>query len=287
MTASKTQRNLTLALTALAVLASAVPAAAAEWQDSAIGYRWGYGFKEPGVVDRDGKAKDVAKSIFSFTHADGWKYGGNFLSFDYLVSTSADPGTGGTSGASEFYLVHRTDFSLNEISGSKAFAFGPVRDVSIETGIDLNTKNTQFGSGKVMPVLGPVIAFDVPGFLNVGLLAAREWNRNGFAGGKAVVFKTTGIVATSWGIPLGTHASFAGFANVVLPKGKDAFGTQTKTELLLHPKVLVDVGSFWGWNRAVEAGVGYEYWYNKFGNDHAKLKGCIASTPFVEVAAHL
>jgi len=282
MTIDKMRRS----LLALAALLAAAPAFAAEWQDNAIGYRWGSAFKEPGVVDSNGTAKDVAKSILSFTHVDGWKYGGNFLSFDYLTSTSADPAVGGNSGAAEFYLVYRTDLSLNKVTGGKTFSFGPVRDVSIEAGVDLNTKNTQFGSQKVMPVLGPVVSFAVPGFLNVGVLASREWNRNGFAGGKAVVFDTTAIVATSWGIGYGP-ATFAGFANLILPKGKDGFGGKTKTELLIHPKILVDVGSFVGFKHTLEAGVGYEYWYNKFGNDHTKLKGCVASTPFIEVAAHL
>lgn len=281
MTASKTQRS----LLALAALLAASPAAAAEWQDNALGYRWGATFREPGVVDANGKAKDVAKSILSFTHVDGYKYGGNFLSIDYLVSSKADRAVGGAEGAVEVYAVYRTDLSLNKVSGTQAFAFGPIRDVSIEAGVDLNTKNTAFASHKVMPVVGPVFAFAVPGFLNVGLLAAREWNNNGIVG-KHVRFDTTGILATSWGIPVGP-VTFAGFGNVVLPKGKDGFGAKTKTEVLLHPKVLVDVGSFFGWKHAVEAGVGYEYWLNKFGNDHAKVKGALANTPFVEVAAHL
>jgi hypothetical protein len=286
MTAPKTLWGLAL----LAALLAAAPAAAAEWQDNAIGYRWGYNFKEPGVTKDGtltGQAKDVAKSIVSFTHVDGWKYGGNFLTFDYLTSTSADPSAGGgKQGAAEFYLTYRTDLSLNKITGSKTFAFGPVRDVDIEAGVDLNTKNTGFASQKVMPALGPVVAFDVPGFLNVGLLGVREWNHNGFAQ-KAVVFKTTLMVSASWGIPIGSHVTFAGFGNVVLPKGKDAFGADTVTEVLVHPKLLADVGSFWGWSHALEAGVGFEYWLNKFGNDEKKVHGSEASTPFLEVDAHL
>jgi nucleoside-specific outer membrane channel protein Tsx len=281
MIASKTRR----ALLALAAFLVAAPAFAAEWQDNAIGYRWGYNFREPGVVDANGKPKDVAKSIVSFTHVDGWKYGGNFLTFDYLTSTKADPAVGGAGGAAEFYLTYRTDLSLNKLSGGKTFSFGPVRDVNLEAGVDLNTKNTSFASRKVMPAIGPVVAFDVPGFLNVGVLAVREFNNNGIVG-KNVVFDTTAMVSASWGIPIGP-ATFAGFGNVVLPKGKDGFGAKTKTEVLLHPKILVDVGSFWGWKHAVEAGVGYEYWLNKFGNDNSKVKGSLANTPFLEVAAHL
>jgi len=237
------------------------------------------------VVDSSGKAKDIAKSIFNFTHVDGWKLGGNFLSIDYLVSTDADPAVGGSQGAAEVYVVYRTDLSLNKATGTETFKVGPIRDLKLEAGIDLNTKNTTFASHKVMPVIGPVVAFDVPGFLDVGLLGAREWNQNGIVG-KDVIFKPTLMLTAAWGIPIGP-VTFAGYGDVELPKGKDGFDAQTKTEVLLHPKVLLDVGSFWGWKKAIEVGVGYEYWLNKFGNDNSKVKGSLANTPFAEVDIHL
>lgn len=284
MNASKL-RHLAAALAALSLAALAAPAAAAQWQDNAIGYRWGATFREPGVVDADGKAKDVAKSILSFTHVDGYELGGNFLGIDYLISNDADPSVGGAQGAAELYAVYRTDLSLNKVTGTETFKFGPIRDLSLQAGVDLNTKNTSFASRKIMPVLGAVVAFEVPGFLNVGLLGAREFNQNGVVH-KQVTFDPTLIVSTSWGIPIGP-ATFGGFGNLILPKGKDGFGAETKTELLLHPKLLLDVGQFWGWKKAVEVGVGYEYWLNKFGNDHDKVKGSLANTPFVELALHL
>ena len=193
-------RLLAASLAALCLAALASPAAAAQWQDNAIGYRWGATFREPGVVDSDGKAKDVAKSILSFTHVDGWKLGGNFLNIDYLISNDADPSVGGAQGAAELYAVYRTDLSLNKVTGTETFKFGPVRDLSLEAGVDLNTKNTAFASRKIMPVLGAVVAFEVPGFLNVGLLGAKEFNQNGIVH-KQVTFDPTLIVSTSWGIP--------------------------------------------------------------------------------------
>ncbi len=284
MTASNMHRSL-LALATVAGMLSASPAAGAQWQDNAIGYRWGATFREPGLVGADGEAKDVAKSVFSFTHVDGYKYGGNFLNIDFLVSSKADPAVGRAEGAAEVYVTYRTDLSLNKVTDGKTFAFGPVRDVSLEAGIDLNTKNTAFASHKVMPVVGGVFALDVPGFLNVGFLAAREFNNNGIVG-KHVEFDTTGVLATSWGIPIGP-VTFAGFGNVVLPKGKDGFGNQTKTEVLVRPKLMLDVGSLWGWKKAIEVGGGFQYWLNKFGNDHSKTKGAEEKTPFVEAALHL
>jgi hypothetical protein len=160
-----------------------------------------------------------------------------------------------------------------------------VRGVNVEAGIDLNAKNTTFAPHKVMPALGGVVAFEVPGFLDVGVLAVKEWNHNGIVQ-KHVTFNTAAMFTASGGIPIGPTI-FAGFANVVLPKGKDGFGADTVTEVLFHPKLLLDVGGFWGWKHALEAGVGYEYWQNKFGNDHTKVPGSDQSTYFLEVDGHL
>jgi hypothetical protein len=283
MTPSK---SLHLCLALLAAL-GATSASALEWSDDSFGYRYGATFREPGVVDSGNHAKDVAKSTLSYTHVDGYKLGGNFLNIDFLISSKADRAAGGGTGAAEVYVTYRNDLSLNKVTGGKSFSFGPVRDLSLETGIDLNTKNTTFASHKVMPAIGPAVAFQVPGFLNLAFLATREWNNNGIVG-KAVTFDPTLEVSASWGIPVGP-VSFAGFANVVLPKGKDGFGNETKTEVLLHPKILLDVGQYWGWKHGLEIGGGYQYWLNKFGNDHTLVsnRGSEESALFAEADLHL
>jgi hypothetical protein len=102
-----------------------------------------------------------------------------------------------------------------------------------------------------------------------------------------VEFDPTVMFTTAWGVPLGSlPLSFEGFANVNLPKGKDGFGADTKTEVLVHPKVMFDVGTLWG-SKGYQLGAGYEYWLNKFGNDHNKVVGAKESTVFVEAAVHL
>jgi nucleoside-specific outer membrane channel protein Tsx len=285
MTSTKL-RLLLLSLSALSLLALAHTAKASEWADDSISYRWGTTFREPGVTNSAGDPKNIAKSILNFSHVDGYKYGGNFLSVDMLLSTTADPAVGNGDGAAEVYIVYRHDLSLNKITGTKNFSFGPVRDVNLELGTDLGTKNTSFAAHKVAPCIGPVVTFEVPGYLEFGVLAVKEWNNNGFASNPDVKFDATVMFTTAWGIPFGP-VNFTGFGDVELPKGKDGFGAQTKTEVLLHPKLLLDVGSFWNWKHAIEAGVGYEYWLNKFGNDNSKVPGSLANTPFVEVDVHL
>jgi nucleoside-specific outer membrane channel protein Tsx len=273
------------AVLAAAILAgSAGTAHAADWSDNAFSYEYGTHFAEPGITD------PVAKSIVSFTHVDGYKYGSNFLNIDTLFSDSHDPANGSTKGATEVYAVYRHELSLSKISG-KDLKSGPVRDWGISAGFDWNTKNTTFAPAKRMFVVGPTVNFDVPGFWDLSVMYRSESNTNGlpFAQQHDIRFKNTWYVETAWGIPfqLGSVPfKFKGFANYVPKKGKDTFGNETAGETLVHAALLADVGQLVaGKKDTVFAGVGYEYWNHKFGN--ASGPGINARTPFATVEWHL
>jgi hypothetical protein len=271
----------------LAVLAAALGASGAralDWSDNAFRYWWGPDFTEPA------NPSHVGKNVISFTHADGYKWGGNFLNIDLLYSkaSSGDVVHGLNSvpsaGAAEFYVVYRHALSLNKITGSTAFSFSPlIRDVNIELGGDFNSKNNAFASRKIMPVGGVVFALNVPGFFNLGVLADKEWNDNAIVG-KKVTFDVTALFTAAWSIPVFGPVSLDGFANVNLPKGKDGFGNETKTEVLLHPKAMIDLGSLFG-SKGYQVGAGWEYWVNKYGSN-ANV-GAKQSTVFLEAALHL
>ncbi|HEX7622827.1 MAG TPA: hypothetical protein VF400_04590 [Anaeromyxobacteraceae bacterium] len=277
-----------LLLTVSTFALAALPAQALDWSDNAFHYWWGPAFAEPG------NPNNVPKNILSFTHVDGYKWGGNFLNIDMLYSYSgkADNVQGLTevksAGATEVYVVYRHNLSLNKITGSKAFEVGGVlRDVGIELGADLNTKHNAFAARKIMPVAGLSASLNVPGFLNVGVLLDKEWNTNAIVG-KEVTFDVTPMLTAAWGIPVFGPIAFEGFALANLPKGKDGFGADTKTEVLLHPKVMVDLGTLWG-SKGYQIGAGWEYWLNKFGNDNDApgSLGNKQSTVFLEAAIHL
>ena len=147
----------------------AMPAAgqAATWSDTFVGYRYGSDFREPT------NTKDVDKHVLQFTHASGYSVGQNFVNLDVLQSDKADPASGGASGATEFYLTYRHQVHLGK-AFDRSFAFGPVKEVAVTAGFDLNTKNTAFSPRKRLVVLGPTLKFDVPGFLDVSLLVGKE-----------------------------------------------------------------------------------------------------------------
>ena len=270
---------------ALVVAATGSAAQAQIFQDNVIGYRYGTQFKEPGVAG----GADIEKSILSFTHVSGDRWGGNFFNIDVLFSGSNDPARNGGAGAQEAYAVYRRTFSYSKLSGSRG-AWGPIADVGLQLGGDVNTKNTQFAPEKRFVVAGPYIAWAVPaGYLTTAFQVCREWNYNGIVG-RADTFDTTFCFEAGWKFPFKVgpaSLSFGGFFNVVAPKGRDGFNAETKTELLTRPELMLDAGELaTGRKGVVEIGIGYEYWLNKFGNDSATTVGALARTPMLIGKVH-
>jgi nucleoside-specific outer membrane channel protein Tsx len=255
------------------VLATPLAAQAATWSDTFIGYRYGADFTEP-VNDNK-----VAKHVLQFTHASGYAIGQNFFNLDILQSDSEDKASNSDGGATEFYLTYRHQLHLGKIFDT-SMAFGPVKEVAITGGFDLNTKNTAFAPRKRMLVLGPTLKFDVPGFLDVSLLAAKEWNHCGLGAPACqksdIAFDPYLVFNVAWGIPFqlaSVPLKFQGFLNYNTEKGKDYSGVKTKAETLMRTSLMVDVGQMVGGRKnTVLMGVGYEYWRNKFGN-HAFANG--------------
>ncbi len=266
-----------IALVALA--AFAVCAQAADWSDTSLGYRHASAQSEPGVSDK------VAKNILNMTHVSGDKLGTNFFTIDLLKSNSADPANGGANGAQEWYGFYKRSWSFNAMSGAKK-DYGFAKDLSMTFRVDAGSKNTTFAPAPLK--LRPGLSASMPvsaGFWDLGVDLYKENNHNGIVG-KNVAFDTTFALTSAWAIPLGA-GTFGGFFDIVGPKGKDGFGSETKTETLLRATYLFDVN---GPKSPLKAGVGVEYWSNKFGCDNAGSSvknSCKATTPLLLVEYHL
>lgn len=253
-------------------------ASAADWSDNYVGYRYGEKFREPCCG-----TTDIQKDIFSFTHVSGYKYGINFFTADFLLSDSNDPAAGGGGGAQEVYAVYRHQLLLSPVTGN-TLSFGPVKEIALTAGFDLNSKNDAFAPRVRKFVIGPTIKFDVPGFFDVSLLYRTERNHNGIVG-KSVRFDDTYGVSLAWGIPIkAINAKFDGFLDYVGPKGKDGFGFETKAETLARVYLMFDVGKLASKPGTFYAGVGYEYWNNKFGGNPRNLGK--TSAPMLALEAH-
>ncbi len=272
---------------ALAV-GSSVPAAADDFSDTFIGYRYGTRFREPN------NPNDIAKNIVQFSHASTYRYGSNYLNIDYFKSDSKDPASGADSGgAAELYLTYRHQLQYGRVTGTP-LAFGVIRDVALTAGFDLNTKDTTMGPRKQVIVVGPTVKFDVPGFLDVGVWYYRERNHCGIppclepGAHSEITSDPTYIVNATWGIPFEVGSvplKFQGFVNFVGSKGKDYTNHDTAKETLMRTSLMVDVGQVVaGHKGTVFVGVGYEYWHNKYGNPPGV--GTRQSAPQLQVEWH-
>ena len=266
-----------------ALLAAPALAHAATWSDTFIGYRYGTDFREPN------NPRDVEKHILQFSHASGYSIGQNFVNLDIFQSDKADPTErGGSNGATEFYLTYRHQVHLGKAFG-RSLAFGPVKEVAITAGFDLNTKNSPVQPRKRLLVVGPTLKFDMPGFLDVSLLLGKEWNHNNFGTvEKEIAFDPQWIINAAWGIPFSAGPvplKFQGFANYLSKRGEDYNGKETKAETLMRTSLMVDVGQMaWGKKNTLLMGVGYEYWRNKFGN-HG-IQGVDVDAPTFQMEWH-
>lgn len=285
-------RTLTAAAGLTAVLAAApfATAQAADWSDTSIGVRYGTKFAEPF------NKNDIAKTIVNLNHVSGYSLGSNFFNVDMLMSDEKDPSSAGAkTGAHEFYMVYRHTLDLAKVSG-KPMAFGPVRGLGLTAGFDLNAKtDAGYNSKKRMLVLGPTAMLDVPGFLNVSLLMLWESNAPYSTFTQTATprysYSTHPMLTAAWGIPLGkdTGFSFEGFANWIASKGNNEFGGGTKPETNIDAQVMYDMSAVVGAKpRTFKLGLEYQYWRNKFGNNHggAAGKGAFAKTPMIRAEYH-
>ena len=272
----------------LLMMAASCAAHAADWSDTSLSYRYGSKFAEPY------NSSDIVKHVVNFSHVSGYKYGKNFFSVDYLISDENDPSAAGArTGAHEAYAVYRHTLDLGKISGAN-LAFGPVRGVGVTAGFDINSKtDAGYNSKKRMLVLGPTLMFDVPGFLDVSLLALHESNApyNGFTQTATARYRydTHAMLTAAWGIPftLGVPLSFEGFANYIGTKGRNEFGGPTAVEINVDMQVMYDLSSAVGAAKnTFKAGIEYQYWKNKFGNPSRTVPGATARTPMIRAEYH-
>ena len=261
-----------------AVLLVSTSAFAADWSSNSVTYAYVPDQSEPGVLGK------VSKNIMTFTHVSGDKLGSNLFNIDLLKSSSNDYASGnGGVGAQEWYGFFQRNFSLNAMTGNKT-GYGIAKDLNLTARVDAGAKNTTFAPAPRKLQLGMSAAMPVSaGFWDIGVAAYKENNHNGFAQ-KNVSFDVAPALNSAWAIPVAGIGTFGGFASIVGPKGKDGDDKQTATETLIRATFMFDV---MGPKSGLTAGVGVEYWNNKFGckNSLSSIKdACTSTTPLVLVS---
>ncbi len=191
----------------------------------------------------------------TFQHANGWKYGDNFLFVDVIEASKQ-----GHDVYAEFYA----NFSLGKITG-KDWGFGPIKDIGLVTGYnwadDARVR-------KYLP--GVSFALDIPGFdfFNVDVTAYIDDSR-GTDGGGAPKQDDSYMVDISWAFPWqwGEHAfSLEGHAEYIGSRDNE-FGQKVEGHILAQPQFRYDLGkSVWNLPDKLFIGVEFQYWDNKLGD---------------------
>jgi hypothetical protein len=128
--------------------------------DNIVGYYYVPTATNPG-------AGQTPKHVAFFSHFDVWTYGTNYFNVEYLKATNGrappfgtpaapcdqngpldPPGSQRCPGYTEIYGFFRSTLGWNQLSGTKAFAIGPLTNIEFAFGADANTDNTTLGSAK-------------------------------------------------------------------------------------------------------------------------------------------
>jgi hypothetical protein len=149
-----------------------------------LAYWFGSIYRTPFVLKPNTfKAADIQRHSLEFTHVDFWKMGSNFADVMVNQSDKTEPAAGGGTGATEVYVTLRSDLGLNEITHSQTFRTGPLRDLAIEVGANLEAKNSAFAPAERTLYVGPKFQLALPkGYFNIGLHLRQEWNHEGVLG---------------------------------------------------------------------------------------------------------
>lgn len=241
--------------------------------ENSVGYSYYFTATDPGV-------SQTAKNVLNFTHFDVWAYGTNFFTVDWLKSDGRDPagGVAGADGATEIYGLFRSTLGFNQLFNTRAFTVGPLTNVSLIVGADLNTENNAVQPAKKSMVAGLNFDFALPykGTFSLAVEAYKEYSHNFFlngANGGKTDFDTTWRLEGMYVQPLDAFVplplTFSTLYGIQGPKGTgNPLGTDTKTEYFVSPKLALDVGKVVGYRPGMTSVYGaYRYWKNKFGID--------------------
>jgi hypothetical protein len=257
-----------------------------------VTYIYGPNYQTPFVVTPSSPGgANIARNTLEWIHHDNWRYGSNLLDLSLRKSSSIEPAVGGGTGALEPYLVLRSGLALHSMLGQRMPLPPALRDISIEGGVNLESKNSAFAPEERTIYIGPVLQFKVPrGVLNVGVHFRKEWNHEGILG-KDESYDPDLNIEPLWNLPVRVghvELGWGGFADINTPKGKDSFGTQMQTEVLARSQLMVDLGTLVHREKTgVELGGGLEYWHNEYGKPANITPGADELTPLLLVRVHL
>ena len=181
--------------------------------DNRITYSW-YRGAIPGYSARS------SNNLATYTHFDAWAYGTNLVALQYFTSDHSAPTApcagavaspvGQCAGATYGAASVRSTFGWNELFHTKAFAVGPLTDISFVVSASALAGNLLNAPGAYDVTAGLQFAFALPykGYFNVSPLFWKSWGYG------------ANVFPPSIGGFLGTAPPFTGF-----PDGSQPFAS--------------------------------------------------------------
>jgi len=218
-----------------------------QWQSNSLTYLNG----------RDFAVNPETQQTFTFEHADGWKYGDNFLFIDKIFyNGKRDPGVG----TNTYYGEFAPRLSMGKIFGQK-FQFGPITDV-------LLAATYEFGEGDVESYLiGPGFDLNIPGFDYFQLNFYKRYTEGPRAGDNA--WQITPV--WSYTLPVGkSDVLIDGYLDWVVNNENNAHGSY-HSNLHVNPQIKYDLGKVLNYTeKKLYVGIEYDYWSNKYGIENSR-----------------
>jgi nucleoside-specific outer membrane channel protein Tsx len=216
----------------------ALPAQAFEWQYNALLGQQAGGFKS--VADQS----RFAAKVFTFEHADGWTYGSNFLFVDMTVPEHGDH---------QFYGEFSPSLSWKKLFSMTAMPVW-LKDVNF-------TGTWEKGEHTDAKLIGLGMDLNLPEWDLLKLALYQRYSQSDFYPGAQGSAPQLSVV---WSQNFSTgrvNWLFEGFMDYAWAEA--AVG---KTDnVLIQPRMLVDIGTWWDQPRQWWLGVEHSVWYNKYG----------------------
>jgi nucleoside-specific outer membrane channel protein Tsx len=222
----------------------------AQWSATNLQLLYGDNYQSIYFNNDTGKLDSVddVRSVITVEHVNGWKYGDNFMFFDI---TNADRTT---ETATSYY---------GEIS--PRLSFGKMLGVDLNKGLVndvLITTTAEIGEGLRNYLYGVAVDLNLPGF---AFFQFNYYVRNEVEIFNGPSENDTGYQITlAWLAPfsIGTTSwAFEGFIDYAYDVDPGA------DNIIAGPRLLLDVGEFFGEKGALQAGIEYQIWRNKFAID--------------------
>jgi len=232
-----------MAASSLLAAAPAMSGDLLQWQSNSLTYLYGKNF----AVNPENQ------QTFTYEHADGWKYGDNFVFLDYISYNGKKDGSLGNTST---YGEISPRLSLGKIF-DQTFQLGPITDVLLAT-------TYEFGEGDVESYLiGPGFDLKIPGFDYFQLNFYKRYNDGHRAGYGA--WQITPV--WSYTIPVGkSDILIDGFMDWVVDNKQSNSKGDYHSNLHFNPQIKYDLGKALNLpDRQLYVGVEYDYWSNKYG----------------------